>query len=76
MKTSLTLADLRYRKVASGDYSVFNGEGVFLMSAWRPPHHPSRWLVSVGNAPVPFGTRKEAVGFGLAVIAMEGLWQV
>lgn len=64
---------LSYDKVGPGDYDVLDADGHPLFNVWRPPHHPSRWLVNVGNAPFPNGTRREAVRLGLRIIDRRDL---
>ena len=73
---ALTLSGLPkvwYDKNKAGDYDVRDESGAFLLNVWRPYHHPSRWLVNVGNAPFPNGTRREAVEFGLEVLCRRDL---
>lgn len=64
---------LSYGKQAAGDYYVLDEHGNSLFNVWRPHHHPSRWLVNVGNAPFPNGTRREAVRLGLQIINRRDL---
>ena len=64
---------LSYDKVGAGDYSVLDANGHSLFNVWRPPCQPSRWLVNVGNAPFPNGTRREAVRLGLKIVNRRDL---
>lgn len=65
--------DVRYEKNGPGDYEVFAPDGKHLFNVWRPWHHPSRWLVSVGVAPVVYGRRWKVTRAGLEIIERRDL---
>ena len=64
---------LTYQKSGPGDYDVVDERGTSLFNVWRAPHYPSRWVVNVGNAPFPNGTRREAVRLGLQIVNRKDL---
>ena len=54
-------------------WDVIAPNGDLLFHVWRAPVTPSRWLVDVGNAAWPVGTRREAVKLGLKIISRNDL---
>ena len=58
-------------KCDDGSWDVLSRDGICLFNVWRPYVTPSRWMAGIGNAGYTFGTRREAIEFGVSAYRMH-----